>query len=117
MKAEKTTKNTLITKVYERNSMQLKDVRTIINSFLDCLTESLNAGERVEIRGLGVFETEKRGGDGRKRFNLQENKVMELGETFAVVFTPSKNLKPHLTKLNTGVHNIKEKKTFERSDK
>lgn len=103
--------------VYKKNSMQLKDVRTIVNSFLDSLTESLNAGKRVEIRGFGVFKTEKRGGGGRKRFNLQENKVMDLKESFAVVFTPSKKLKPHLVNLSNDANNPKLEKTCERRSK
>ncbi len=93
---EKNTKNTLITQVYEKTSLQLKDVRCAVDTFVVCLIDCLEAGETVEIRGLGVFSTEKRGGGGRKRFNLQKKKVMAMEETSVLVFTPSKSLKKSL---------------------
>lgn len=101
MEIKKHTKNSLISSVYEKSDLQLKDIRSVVNSFVACLIECLEAGDTVEIRGLGVFSTEKRGGGGRQQFNFQEKKVMEMPETSSVVFTPGKNLKKSVNKKGT----------------
>lgn len=91
----KHTKNTLILKVYETSEFQLKDVRSIVNSFLNLLTEAITSGENVEICGLGTFSVKKR--KKTRRYNLQKKAVLPTGGEIALVFTPSRILKKTLT--------------------
>ena len=48
-------KNLLIKQVAERLDKPVVEVQPIINAFLDCITESLQAEESVVVRGFGTF--------------------------------------------------------------
>ena len=48
-------KNLLIKQVAERLDKTVVEVQPIINAFLDCITESLQAEESVVVRGFGSF--------------------------------------------------------------
>ena len=50
------TKKQLITKIASQTNQHPNDVRVIIQSFLDAITESLSSGDRLEFRDFGVFE-------------------------------------------------------------
>lgn len=94
MDMEKQTKNSLILRVYEKTPLQRKDIQTAVNAFFDVMAESLQRGETVEIRGLGVFSLGKR--NKRMRYNFQTNTVMETSEQAVIEFTPSKTLRIRL---------------------
>ena len=48
-------KNLLIKNVADRLGVQSSEVQIVVNTFLDCLTESLQKEENVVVRGFGSF--------------------------------------------------------------
>ena len=48
-------KNLLIKNVADRLGVQSSEVQIVVNTFLDCLTESLQKEENVVVRGFGTF--------------------------------------------------------------
>ena len=48
-------KNLLIKQVAERLDKTVVEVQPKINTFMDCITESLQAEESVVVRGFGTF--------------------------------------------------------------
>ena len=55
-------KSELIEKLAEQNPhLYQKDVEDLVNAILDTIAAALERGERVELRGLGVFTARRRG--------------------------------------------------------
>lgn len=50
------TKKKLINSISQEKGLHPNDVRHVIQSFLDKMTDSLAAGDRLEFRDFGVFE-------------------------------------------------------------
>jgi integration host factor subunit beta len=55
------TKSDLIEHVAELNKVSKGRAEALVNSIFECLGEALRRDERVEIRGLGSFETRRYG--------------------------------------------------------
>jgi integration host factor subunit beta len=55
------TKSDLIERVAELNKVSKGRAEALVNGIFDCLEEALRRDERVEIRGLGSFETRRYG--------------------------------------------------------
>ena len=55
------TKSDLILKITERNKYLLqKDIQKIIDTFFNKISESLENGNRIELRGFGAFGVKQR---------------------------------------------------------
>ncbi|MBT3394272.1 MAG: HU family DNA-binding protein [Waddliaceae bacterium] len=50
------TKKKLINDIAQKNNINPADVRTVVQAFLDNITECLAEGDRLEFRDFGVFE-------------------------------------------------------------
>ncbi len=50
------TKKKLINSISQEKGLHPNDVRHVIQSFLDKMTDSLASGDRLEFRDFGVFE-------------------------------------------------------------
>ncbi|MGO8991654.1 MAG: HU family DNA-binding protein [bacterium] len=48
-------KANLIKQVSEKTSIELKAAKVIVDTFFDAIRESLEKGDRIEIRGFGTF--------------------------------------------------------------
>lgn len=59
-KKDTMTKKKLIHSISQEKGIHPNDVRHVIQSFLDKMTESLSDGNRLEFRDFGVFEVVKR---------------------------------------------------------
>lgn len=84
-------KNDIAEKISERvdipRVLALKAVDAILNKLKDSLVE----GERIEIRGFGVFQKKL-----RKRSvgrDIQRAKTIEIPETFTVKFKPGTEIR------------------------
>jgi integration host factor subunit beta len=55
------TKSDLIEHVAELNRVSKGRAESLVNAIFECLEEALGRDERVEIRGLGSFETRRYG--------------------------------------------------------
>ncbi len=86
------TKKQLINEISQRKSMHPNEVRLVVQSFLDCMTEYLSEGDRLEFRDFGVFEVVRRKQKiGRNPKNADVPIV--IPERKAVKFTPGKKMK------------------------
>ncbi|MFH0813787.1 MAG: HU family DNA-binding protein [Pseudomonadota bacterium] len=73
----------LIRKVSEKENIPIKAAATIVDNLFDSMMESLEKGERIEIRGFGSFAV--RHYDGYKGRNPKTGQIVDV---------PSKKL-PH----------------------
>jgi len=86
------TKKKLINTISQRNGLHPNEVRIVVQSLLDCLTEYLSEGDRIELRDFGVFEVVTRKQKvGRNPKNAEVPIV--IPERKAVKFMPGKNMK------------------------
>jgi nucleoid DNA-binding protein len=86
------TKKKLIQVVSQKQGMHPNDVRGIIQSFLDTMTDFLAKGDRLEFRDFGVFEiVERKQKIGRNPKNAAVPII--IPKRNAVKFTPGKKMK------------------------
>ena len=86
------TKKQLISKIAAKTNHHPNDVRVIVQSFLDGITESLSSGDRLEFRDFGVFEVVTRKQKiGRNPKNASV--AIVIPERQAVKFTAGKKMK------------------------
>lgn len=86
------TKKKLIQMISQKKGMHPNEVRGIIQSFLDTMTECLSQGDRLEFRDFGVFEVVQRKQKiGRNPKNASVPIVIPA--RCAVKFTPGKRMK------------------------
>ncbi|MGI6125725.1 MAG: HU family DNA-binding protein [Planifilum sp.] len=84
-------KQELISRIAKKSGMAKKDVETVINGFLDEVSEALSAGEKVQLIGFGTFEARKR--SGRKGRNPQTGDVMQIPESTVPTFRAGSRLR------------------------
>ena len=86
------TKKKLISEISRRRGLHPNEVRLVVQSFLDCMTEYLTEGDRLEFRDFGVFEVVKRKQKiGRNPKNAAVPIIIPARR--AVKFTPGKKMK------------------------
>ena len=86
------TKKKLVSEISRRRSLHPNEVRLVVQSFLDCMTDYLSDGDRLEFRDFGVFEVVKRKQKiGRNPKNASVPII--IPERKAVKFTPGKKMK------------------------
>lgn len=86
------TKKRLIHSIAHEKGIHPNDVRHVIQSFLDKMTDCLSQGERLEFRDFGVFEVvERKQKIGRNPKNAAVPIVIPARN--AVKFTPGKKMR------------------------
>jgi len=91
------TKKKLIQVISQQRGVHPNDVRNVIQSFLDAMTDCLSKGDRLEFRDFGVFEiVERKQKIGRNPKNASVPIVIPARQ--AVKFTPGKKMKKLLEK-------------------
>ena len=86
------TKKKLINEISRQCGLHPNEVRLVVQSFLDGMTEYLSDGDRLEFRDFGVFEVVKRKQKiGRNPKNAAVPII--IPERKAVKFTPGKKMK------------------------
>lgn len=68
-----------------------RDVGIIINRFLKEITKNLSRGEKIELRGFGVFKTRMK--KARTARNPKTGEAVNIPARIVPVFKPSKELK------------------------
>jgi nucleoid DNA-binding protein len=97
---ETITKKKLIQVISQERGVHPNDVRNVIQSFLDNMTDYLATGDRLEFRDFGVFEVvERKQKIGRNPKNAGVPIVIPARR--AVKFTPGKKMKKMIDKKNT----------------
>ncbi len=94
---ETITKKKLIQVISQNRGVHPNDVRNVIQSFLDAMTDYLAKGDRLEFRDFGVFEiVERKQKIGRNPKNASVPIVIPA--RLAVKFTPGKKMKKLIEK-------------------
>lgn len=87
-----TTKKQLIQYISQEKDIHPSDVRHVIQSFLDKMTECLSKGDRLEFRDFGVFEVVQR----KQKVGRNPKKAsvpIVIPARKAVKFTPGKKMR------------------------
>ena len=86
------TKKKLIQTISQNRGMHPNDVRSVVQAFLDAMTDTLSQGDRLEFRDFGVFEVvERKQKIGRNPKNAKVPIVIPARK--AVKFTPGKRMR------------------------
>ena len=81
-------KSELIERIAEQNPhLYQRDAETIVNAILDTITSALARGDRVELRGLGVFTVKRR--DARTGRNPRNGEQVAVPEKVFPTFKPT----------------------------
>jgi nucleoid DNA-binding protein len=91
-KSKTMTKKKLIQTISQDKQMHPNDVRQVVQSFLDQMTESLAEGNRLEFRDFGVFEVVRR----RQKIGRNPKNAavpIVIPARYAVKFTPGKKMR------------------------
>lgn len=90
----KMTKSILIEQVAEATQGTKKDTEQVIDAVLTIITEALQKGEKVDLRGFGKFQrNEKKERQGR---NPKTGESMTIAARNVAAFKPSKELAERL---------------------
>lgn len=102
------TKADILNRLEDATGIGKIEIDAIVNGFLHQIIESLQDGDRIEIRGFGSFHSKER--DPRKVKNPQTRKVVSLDRRFVPVFRPAKyfreSVNESLLKQSTGGENV-----------
>jgi nucleoid DNA-binding protein len=92
------TKKKLVQVIAQMKGLHPNDVRNVLQSFLDVMTDYLSKGDRVEFRDFGVFEiVERKQKIGRNPKNASVPIVIPARAV--VKFTPGKKMREDIEKL------------------
>lgn len=84
-------KTELVASVAEKSGLTKKDSEKAVNALLSTVSESLKAGEKVQLVGFGTFEVRER--KARKAQNPQTKKEITIPATKVPAFKAGKGLK------------------------
>ena len=89
-------KTELITACAESTGLSKKDSERVLNAAIDAITAALVKGEKVQISGCGIFETEGR--EARIGRSPHTKETIEIPATRVPGFKASKALKDSVAK-------------------
>jgi integration host factor subunit beta len=92
MPEKKRTKSDIVDAIYEKTGSELRDIRAIVDLFLDLTKEALESGQSVELRGFGTFEIRERKGRKKAR-NPKTGEIVSVEDHAVVAFRSGKDLK------------------------
>jgi integration host factor subunit beta len=90
------TKTNLIKKLSEKIKIQPRAAKAIVDNIFDAMKESLEKGERIEIRGFGSFVMRQYGG--YKGRNPKTGKIVDVPPKKLPYFKVGKELKDLVNK-------------------
>jgi integration host factor subunit beta len=90
--AEKITKADIIDAIYQKKGINRKDIKTIVDSFIDEIKDGLIKQYIIELRGFGTFETRLRKGRKKAR-NPKTGEAVSVNSHGIAAFRPGKELK------------------------
>ncbi|MDR1862339.1 MAG: HU family DNA-binding protein [Treponema sp.] len=92
MAAKKLTKVDIVDSVYQKTGMNRKEIRTVIDLFLDEIKDTLMKRMCLELRGFGTFEVRVRKGRQKAR-NPKTGKPVSVNSHGIAAFRPGRELK------------------------
>ena len=92
-------KSDLILKILEAEpTLYKKDATKIVNVFFDTISKAISNGERVELRGFGVFDVKQR--QARIARNPKNGEAVAVPAKKVPFFRMGKNMKDRINKTN-----------------
>jgi integration host factor subunit beta len=92
MAVSKYTKADIVDLVCEKTGISRKEIRIVIDLFIDELKEALERNRVIELRGFGTFEVKIRKGRSKAR-NPKTGKCVEVVSHGVAAFRPGQELK------------------------
>lgn len=84
-------KTELISAVADKASISKKDAEKVVTSVIDCISDALKTGDKVQLVGFGTFEVKERAA--RKGLNPLTKQPINIAASKAPVFKAGKALK------------------------
>lgn len=84
-------KAALVAKIAEKSGLSQKDTKEFLKAFTDTVTESLQAGDKVQLLGFGTFEVRERAA--RTAHNPRTGATVEVPAKKTPVFVAGKGFK------------------------
>jgi len=97
------TKADLVEKVANEADMTKKDAEQLVEIIFDSITETLNRGEKIELRGFGSFRVRER--NSRKGRNPKTGSSVDIPAKRVAYFKPGKELKELINQADNGASN------------
>jgi integration host factor subunit beta len=92
-------KSDLILKILESEpTLYKKDANKIVDVFFDTISKAISNGERVELRGFGVFDVKQR--QARIARNPKNGEAVPVPAKKVPFFRMGKNMKDRINKKN-----------------
>jgi len=92
-------KSDLILKILESEpTLYKKDANKIVDVFFDTISKAISNGERVELRGFGVFDVKQR--QARIARNPKNGEAVAVPAKKVPFFRMGKNMKDRINKTN-----------------
>ena len=92
-------KSDLILKILESEpTLYKKDANKIVDVFFDTISKAISNGERVELRGFGVFDVKQR--QARIARNPKNGEAVAVPAKKVPFFRMGKNMKDRINKKN-----------------
>ena len=88
------TKADIINDVSKTTGFTKVEVELMLDSFINCVKNSLANGERVDMRGFGSFLVKRR--EARDSRNPATNEIVKLDTRYLPMFKVSKILKTYI---------------------
>jgi integration host factor subunit beta len=86
------TKSELIERMTEnQEQLSIKDIELAVKSILECMSQTLASGERIEIRGFGSFSLHYR--EPRTGRNPKTGELVALDGKYVPHFKPGKEMR------------------------
>ena len=93
-------KSNLILKILESEpTLYKKDANKIVDVFFDTISKAISNGERVELRGFGVFDVKQR--QARIARNPKNGEAVAVPAKKVPFFRMGKNMKDRINKTNS----------------
>jgi integration host factor subunit beta len=91
----KVTKTDIVDAVYEKTGMSRKEIRQVMDLFLDEIRNSLMEQMAIELRGFGTFEVRVRKGRPKAR-NPKTGEPVSVTSHGIAAFRPGRELKQNV---------------------
>lgn len=100
------TKSELIEQIASRQTqLSLKDVELAVKTIIEQMSQTLSAGERIEIRGFGSFSLHYR--EPRQGRNPKTGETVDLSGKYVPHFKPGKEMRERVNESlrgNSGIN-------------
>lgn len=84
------TKADIVDRIAEGTGLTKIETKAVVDGFMTVVAQALKEGERIELRGFGSFDVQRRAP--RTARNPQTNEPIRVGERFVPVFNVSQQL-------------------------